>query len=149
MIKESDIATKSLNTIRTQTHMTFFGVQGLRPNTRHDVYLEGELYTFACKQFGKDLGEDLISDENGRLAFYMLHEVEFNRNMNFELQSSQSLAFQSSGVNQQDSRREANLVTNYKIVEIKSPDGNSYSQLNLESPLLLTPGTVRTLYPIE
>jgi len=137
MTIETDLTTKALNVIRTQTHMVLFRVAGLRPNTKHLAYLDGQEYGFATKQFGKDLGEDLISDSSGAITVYVLYEVEFNRTQNFEFAVSQSLSFQNNQINQQASRQEAAKVNNFRIFEFKSPDGNSYAQYRMELPLLL------------
>ena len=44
-------------------------ITGLRPNTNHSFYPEGDNKTSSCKQEGKILGAGLTSDSNGNLEF--------------------------------------------------------------------------------
>jgi len=50
-----------------------FGFYGLRPHTTHYFYFDKVKVTGMVKQFGKKLGQPLISDENGNLevVFYL------------------------------------------------------------------------------
>ena len=142
MTKSTDLTTQALHVNRVQTHMPLFRTTGLKPNTNHNVYLDGELYNFAVKPFGKDLGAACTSDSNGSLIFYMLYEVEYNRGQNFEFDITQS-------INIDPTNNTENRVKNYRLIEVKSADGSSYAQFVMTVNLLLTAGPVRTLYPTE
>jgi len=53
---------------------------GLRPHTTHYFYFDKVRVTSMVKQFGKKLGEALISDENGNLKviFYLSSGISSN-----------------------------------------------------------------------
>lgn len=48
---------------------SYFKFVGLKPYTRHYFYYEVLNRSDRCKQFGKKLGDPLITDENGMLEF--------------------------------------------------------------------------------
>lgn len=146
----TDLTTRGLNVTRTQNHFYQCRATGLRPNTKHNVFIEGEDVGFRARQFGKVFGDDLISDENGQLLFGLLHEIEFARNRNFELPQSQTLSFQDGQVNNTAGSRQASqTVKNNLIIELVSPDGQSQSQIVLKMNIILTAGPVNQLFPIE
>jgi hypothetical protein len=144
----ADLTTPALNVTRVQTHAYKFTFTGLLPNTKHTVFYDGVDHTFATRTWGGDYGGELISDENGMLLVEMLIEIEFNRDQNFELPQGQSLSSQERTVNTQQ-RRLAKVVVQKRIIEAKSANDLSYGQIIVDQNLVLTPGTVRTLYPIE
>ena len=53
---------------------------GLRPHTTHYFYYDKVKVTSMVKQFGKKLGQDLITDENGNLKviFYLSSGISSN-----------------------------------------------------------------------
>ena len=46
-----------------------FEAYGLRPNTKHDFYFDGTLNNSACQPYGKNRGDNIISDGNGYAKF--------------------------------------------------------------------------------
>ena len=147
----TDLTTNALNVNRTQNHFYELTARGLRPNTKVAINIDGVDHGYATKQRGKDFGADLISDENGILQYGVLYEVAYARDMNFELPQGQTLSFQDSVNNSGDtgSRQSNRIIVNNKIIELISPDGQSYSQFIRALNIILTAGSVRTLYPIE
>lgn len=146
----TDLTSRGLNVTRTQNHFYQFAASGLRPNTKHNVFIEDEDVGFRTRQFGKEFGADLISNENGELFFGILHEIEFARNRNFELPQGQTLSFQDSQVNNTAGSRQASqTVKNNLIVELISPDGQSQTQIVMNLNIILTAGPVNQLFPIE
>ena len=145
----TDLTTQDLNITRTQNHFYELGARGLTPSTKHNIYLDDEDIGFRTKQFGKDFGDDLITDENGTIFFGVLLQLPFPRDQNFELPEQQTVSFQTNMFGPGADPRIAKTVINYRIVELRSTSGLSYAQFRIQFPLVLTPGPVKTLYPIE
>ena len=143
----TDLVTKATNINRTQNHRYRFLFNGLLPNTKHKMYIDGVDYTFATRQLGKDFGDDLISGPSGELDVFVLYEIPFSRDQNFELPQTQSVAYQEQIYNNQESKT-YRVVNNYVLFEVKSADENSYAQYSMRNSILLTAGAVDTLYPI-
>lgn len=143
-----DLNTQGFNINRVQAHRYRFRFNGLLPNTKHTLYVDGVNYNAVSRQSGKNFGEDLISDENGYMIVTVLYEIPYNRNSNFELPQTTTLAFQEEVVNNQNSK-DFRLVENYVVFEVKSASENSYAQYVMPMPILLTAGGVNTLYPID
>lgn len=144
----ADLNTQGFNINRVQAHRYRFSFSGLLPNTKHSMFVDGENYNALTRQAGKDFGADLISDENGVLRVQVLYEIPFNRERNFELPQTTTLAFQEEVVNRQSSR-DFRRVNNYVVFEVKSANENSYAQYVMTMPILLTAGGLPTLFPIE
>jgi len=146
-----DLTTKGLNVTRTQNHYYRFAVAGLRPNTKHNITIDGVDYAFATKQFGKDFGADLLSDENGELKLGVLYELRYGRDANFELPQRQTLSFQDDVLNSGSTgdRKVSKTIVKKRIIELISPDGLSYAQYVFSTNILMTAGPIRVLYPIE
>jgi hypothetical protein len=144
-----DLNEQDFNIVRTQNHFYEMSVTGLLPNTKHNIYFDGEDIQFRTKQFGKDFGDDLISNANGILHIGILMQLPFPRDQNFELPEQQTLSFQTNMFGPGTDPRVTQTVVNYRIIELKSSNGLSYAQFRMKFPLVLTPGPVRTLYPIE
>ena len=144
----TDLTTRGLNVSRVQAHFYQFAANGLRPLTKHNIFIEGEDRGFATRQFGKAFGDDLISDENGVIQFGLLHEIAFNREQLFELPQGQTLSFQDRQI-AQTTRQSSATVVNNLIIELISPDEQSQAQFVVRLNLLLTPGPVNQLFPIE
>jgi hypothetical protein len=56
----------------------------LKPNTKYDFYLDSILYNWACKPWGKNLGDDLVSDDEGKLYFNFLYDFQYEGNYAFD-----------------------------------------------------------------
>jgi len=144
----ADLTTQDINIVRTQNHAYSFHVNGLKPNTKHKMYVDGVDNTWATKQHGKDFGDDLISNGDGALSVQLLAQWAYPRNQNFELPEQQSVAFQTNNVGQGSTQASTKRVNNYVIIEIKSDDSLSYAQFQLKLNLILTAGPVKDVYPI-
>lgn len=145
----TNLTDQSLNVTRTQNHFYQMRAAGLRPTTKHAITIDGVDYAFATRQFGKAFGDDLISNDNGEIVFGILYEIPFARDQNFELPQRQTLQFEADRVQTQNTRRNLNVVNNFKIIELISADGQSYTQLQLRLPLLIQGGPVAAVFPIE
>ena len=145
----ADLTTEGYNVVRTQNHFYEMVARGLLPNTKHNIYFDGEDIGAITKQYGKDFGEDLVSTSNGILVFGMLAQYEFPRDQNFELPEQQTISFQTNMFGPGTAPRETRVVVNYRFIEIKNAAETSYAQFRMPLNLVLTPGPVRTLYPIE
>lgn len=143
----SDLTTQATNINRTQNHRYRFRFSGLMPNTKHTLYVDGVDYGYATRQIGKDFGADLVSDVDGILDVFVLYEIPFNRNQNFELPQTPTLSFQEEIVNRQSSQN-ARRVENFVLFEVKNAAETSYAQYSMKMPLLLTPGAAETLFDV-
>lgn len=141
-----NLTTEGFNITRTQNHTYDFRVTGLRPNTKHTINIDGEDFAYATRQFGKAPGADLITDDDGAIRLFVLYEIMFHRMQDFEIEDQPTLSKQTNIFNQQQSQRNTKVVNNYKIVELISFDGQSYSQFVLKLNLLLTPTAIKTLF---
>ncbi len=108
--------------------MTF---KGLRPNTKHKMYLENVDFSWACRTYGKNIGEDMISDENGDLIVFVYYEIPFVKPADFEIDETQSVAYSSSRINNTNRRMEDAVSVQWKSFEVRSDDGLSHAILNM------------------
>ena len=141
----SDLNTQAQTVTRSQNRLFKVSFSGLAPNTIHYPYLDGVDHTFATKQFGKDYGEELITDENGDLDMYFMREIVWNRTQNFELPENPSVNYQN---NQLGSQSFAS-VKNIFVFEVRSITDESHAQMQFETNILLTAGAGTSLFPIE
>ncbi len=143
-----DLETQGLNVTRVQTRWNQLAFTGLFPNTTYTITVDGEDYTNATRQFGKDFGAPLVSNENGLLVLGVLMEIPFARTQNFELPRTNALQFQNEQVSSEN-RRTSQTVTNVITIQLTNGNGSSQAQFLLNRTLLLTAGPVTTLFPIE
>lgn len=141
----NNLTTRAQNITRTQNHYYHMRASGLRPNTKHNIFIEGIDRGYSTRQFGKNFGEDLISDENGEIRYGVLYELEYNRDKNFEIPSKQ----QTDPNNQQGSKKPSRIFVENKIIELISPDGGSQCQFVLKLNIILTDNPVSAQFPIE
>jgi hypothetical protein len=109
---------------------------GLRPNSKHRVYIEGEDYTWACKGWGKNLGEELVTNEFGSVCFSILYEISMGAPFEREDKVTNSVAYYSSRMDSGASKRENNVSRIYKTVEIRSADNASHAREIIFFPVL-------------
>lgn len=57
-----------------------FSLTGLKPNTKHSFYFENTDKSTKCRQLGKTLGQDLITDAYGNLSFEFYYESDIPHN---------------------------------------------------------------------
>lgn len=141
----TSISTRNSETFRTRTHTYKFEFTGLRPKTKHKMYLDDIDYTWACKGFGQKIGEDLLSDVNGKLMVYVLYEIQFSRPAMFEMKETQSIAYYSNKLNNQNSRMEDKVRVSWKTFQIKSADGLSHAELNMHFHTVLINGDYNSI----
>lgn len=139
---------QALNTGRVQTLFRGIRFDGLLPNTTYTITVDGEDYSNLTRQFGKDFGAALVSDENGSLVVGILSEIPLARDRNFELPRTNTLQFQNEQVSS-TSRRTTQTVTNIIVVELTNSNGSSKAQFLINRTLLLRTGPLATLFPIE
>jgi hypothetical protein len=127
---------KTLDTVRCNAHLICLKVNGLRPFTKHKFYIDGIDYSWACRQFGKNLGEDLISDGGGYIKFDVLGEFKYEGNYSFDNATSDQTE---NAYNQsQQINKSTNFVKTYRFMELKAPD--SYAFVNWPMRILVTAG---------
>lgn len=57
-----------------------FSLTGLKPSTKHYFYFESTDKSAKCRQLGKTLGQDLITDVYGNLSFEFYYESDIPHN---------------------------------------------------------------------
>jgi hypothetical protein len=148
MAKYSNVNDEAVNIIRTQNHAYNIAVRGLKPRTIHKLYEDGEDITWRARQYGKDLGGGLQSDENGNLNFEIYAQIDYPRQFNFELPSVPTLSYETYQLNRGSFQNR--FAQNYIIYEIKSSDESSYATYRKRINYITTPGpTISILYSIE
>lgn len=101
-----DLLTQQQGLVATDTERFEFVTTGLKPLTKHKLYLDGTDYSFAVRMkhnistltyliregvaidgsgSSSDYGEDIISDSNGRLHFELIWHVPLDREWNTTL----------------------------------------------------------------
>ena len=72
------------DTARSKAFNVPIECMGLKPNTKYNFFLDGVDYSWAAKPWGKNLGEDLVSDNEGKLSFYFLYDFQYEGNYAFD-----------------------------------------------------------------
>lgn len=65
----------SANLRKVRTFSVPFDIKSLKPTTKFTFWCNGVDMSWSCQQYGKRLGDDLISDITGRLKFTFLGEM--------------------------------------------------------------------------
>lgn len=133
----TSISALAKDTFRSTNHMYAFTFTGLRPLTKHKVYLEDVDYTWACKGWGQNIGEEILSDANGEAKVYILYELPFSAPSAYEIKEPNSINFASNRLSNQNKRVENQISTYYKTFEIKSADGLSHAIVQREFNIVL------------
>lgn len=115
----------SYDTFQTRNHTWNMKFWGLKPNTKHDLYVDGVEYNWAAKQFGKDLGADLVSDSDGKLLFNLFYEFPFEGTYSLDMSNKNQNLGSGSSVTSVDCKyvktdivvelRAGNSVTTHRI----------------------------------
>lgn len=79
----------------------------MKPDTKYDFYCDGVLMNAFCKPFGKNLGDQIISDPNGKVQVLFLFNIEYNENFII------------------NKVVEDGLLTKSRVLEFVSPSGGS------------------------
>lgn len=124
---------KSLNS-RTDVDFTPFKFVGLRPNTKHDLYMNGIIYNWAAKPYGKNLGDSIISDNNGRVSIDVFHESAIIPNVEDSVNNGSF--FNSSLTNQQKDNRDRIVIRAFTDFELISADQKSKGIVRLYTDLI-------------
>lgn len=111
-----------------------FSVFGLKPSTKHSVTIDGISMNWAIKPWGKDLGDDLISDASGRVRFLLLHELDRENAYALDSIILDGKTSKLSG-NPKDG---PNFHKTHHTMEISAPD--SYASLNIPVKIMVVPG---------
>jgi hypothetical protein len=144
----ADLNATALNVTRTQNHAYRVTFSGLLPNTTYSITANDVDHGYATRTIGKGFGESLTSNANGELQCEILWEIPFNRDRNFELPQTATVAFQTGRLAQTD-RREQNQTRTSVVFEVTTANGLSKAQYILPMNIILTAGPVQVLFPIE
>lgn len=111
-----------------------FAFKGLRPNTRHDLYLNNQLYNFAAIPFGKNIGDSIISDSNGTVKVVILAEDSYK--LAAAERENFTTPFNTLMTNQQKDKREKKVIRMYDDFFLTSVDGKSSCTMRIYRDLL-------------
>lgn len=143
-----DLTTTTTSVIQKETRDLVVSFSGLLPSTKHSLYVNGEDRTAVSRQYGKDFGDDLISDANGELFVLVLTETPFTRGANFELPQENAVAFETNRFNNQ--RGGVRNVDRTRILyEVRSANDRSYGQFIQEQDSLMVAGPITQQTQVE
>lgn len=137
---KDSMSTLATDTSRTTVKAIKLSFGGLRPNTKHKMYLDGVDYTWACKGFGQNLGEDILSDENGQVNVTVLYEIPYSFPSNYELPTGNPISDIRNSVGAQNSRESRRIYQDYKTWTIRSLDGLSEAHHQRRFDIVLVDG---------
>lgn len=133
----ASINTTTMDTRASAAHTYDWIFEGLRPNTKHKMFLDDVDYTWACRGWGQNLGEEITSDNTGMARVFVLYEIPFQQPASYEMKIPSSLGGSGNRINNQNGRFEDSVMTYYKTFEIKSADGLSHAIIHLPFPIVL------------
>lgn len=128
----------SSDTFKTQTKAVELPFIGLKSSTKHDVFVDGINYNWATKQFGKNLGDDLVSDERGRLTIIIYLEIPYEGTVSYDNiihNTNQNVL-----IGNQSEAKARNYMTTNKVIEVKGD--NSYGKYLKTLRILVNPAHV-------
>jgi len=141
----TSISTTIEDTHRSGVHCYKMTFTGLRPSTKHKVYLDGVDYTWACRGWGQNLGEDIITDINGVAKVHVYYEIPFSRPAVYETKTPESIAYYSNRINNKNKRMEDVVQVQYKVFEIRSADSQSYATAQMHFHICIIKGDVNRI----
>lgn len=133
--------TSVADTARSKTFAVPATVNGLRPTTNFDFYLDGILFNWACKPWGGNLGDQLQSDIYGKLNFIFLYDFQYEGNYAFD--SIPNTTTPASAYNQ-PGPDVYNYFTTTRFIELKGP-GGAYASAYYPLRLLIIPDHINTI----
>lgn len=126
---------KSSDTARSKTFNVPISCAGLKPATKFTFFLDGVEFGWAVKPFGKKLGDDLISADDGTLQFSFLYDFQFEGNYAFDnLPTTPSSGSQYN----QNTVDTPYYFTTQRFIELKGTAG-AYASAYFPLRLLITP----------
>lgn len=126
---------KTSDTARSKAFNIPVSCAGLKPGTKYQFYLDGVEFGWAVKPFGKKLGDDLVSDDNGVLQFNFLYDFQFEGNYAFDnLPTTPTTGSQYSA----QSADTPYYFTTQRFLELKGT-GGAYASSYFPLRLLITP----------
>ena len=113
----------------------------LKPGTKHDLYIDGVLHNWSARPFGKNLGDDLITDDLGTISFQVLLEFYYSGSYSYDQNLHQVNIL--TGKNVEDNSK--SYYTTTKLIEIKAPGSRGY--MNIPMRILVSGGDPNTIEP--
>lgn len=134
-VSNVDINTLDYDTFTARTLNFPVSAKSLKAFTQYDLYVDEVNYNWAAKQFGKDLGDPLVSDQEGRLYFTVLLEFPYEGTYAYdEVQYDSNQGKLGSQTN-----RNVNYVQSYMDVELRV-GSEVVSKMKVSKPIIVTPG---------
>jgi hypothetical protein len=113
--------TLTLDTPITTNEALRINVHGMRPLTEYNIMLNDIDYGWATRPWGKNLGDPIVSDRNGKVTVFILHEIPFEQS--YSLDGIAMTTKKSQIRNQQnDTQPTNNMQTTAKVVQFVAPN---------------------------
>lgn len=127
--------TLSLDPPITNNKLLELNCWGMKPNTKYEIYVNDVEFGWATKQWGKNLGDDLISDEKGQITVYVLSEIPFEASYAYDHDRPDN---SSPTRNKQTDSKPSNIVNTLTTIELRAP--NSIITIMRQTNILVTLG---------
>lgn len=124
----------SSDTFRSKAKEWRASFVSLKPNTKHDFFINGIDYNWGARQYGKDLGDPLVSDAYGRLNVLYVFEIVYDGGTHI-LQETRK--YDQSVTHDAPAGRPTNYVRSLELLELKAP--GSYASVNIPIDIIITP----------
>lgn len=131
----TNINTIDYDTFTTRTVNLPINTIGLKAYTQFDVYVDGVNCNWAAKQFGKDLGDPLVSDQEGKLSFFILYEFPYEGTYAYDSVNNNG----NNGKLGSQTNKNVNYVDSFIEIELRI-GSVIVSKMKIPSPLIVTPG---------
>lgn len=136
----TSISTVAQDTFKNTATLYPIAFAGLKPNARFTLLLDGQDYSWAAAQYGKNIGDPFISDSNGILKLKVLFEIPFSRPAEYDIPETQSVAFYSNRIGEPNNRMEQAITLTYSTFTVISDDGLSSATFRMHHHILLING---------
>ena len=80
MIDSNQLTTQATSIQRVKYFPVELFCTNMMPNSPYDIYVDDVLVNDFCKPYGGNLGDDLISDANGKLRIQWMFSINYNQN---------------------------------------------------------------------
>jgi hypothetical protein len=94
----------------------------MRPLTKYDILVNDIDYGWATKPWGKNLGDDIISDRNGKATVFILHEIPFEQSYTYDSFLNQTDSATQLRNQQTYQATTVNIQTTAKTIQFSAPN---------------------------
>lgn len=103
-----------------------YNIWGMIPNTNYTCYVNDVDYSWATKQWGKNLGESITSDANGKARFFILFEIPFEASYSYDFDNTNQTIYDQRN-NQNNQFPTDNIHQMVRTITLISASGHTIS----------------------